>query len=88
MNDAEFKAWLVDEVNQNRITADQMKDLVSQKARFDADRNDIERNYQHKVVGYANNKLLVGDTVQELFQKANSSAPGKMIYFEPVGFSF
>jgi len=31
--------------------------------------------------------MEVTDTVQELFRTAEASYPGKMVYFEPIGFS-
>jgi hypothetical protein len=86
MTDAEFRAWLQAEVLGGRMTPQQRDDLLQQKQSFDQDRSEIERLYPRRVVGYVNGSRHVGATVHELLTQAQQSYPGRMVYFEPVGF--
>ena len=53
MTDLEFNNWLNDEVRAGRISNRQRDELQSQKATFDANRAQIERQHVGEVVGYA-----------------------------------
>ncbi len=86
MSDADFREWLNDEVAHERMTTTQRDDLLEQKKHFDANRSQIEMQHPSRVVGYVAGCVEVTDTVQELFQKARTSYPDKMVYFEPIGF--
>ena len=83
MTDADLRGWLSDEFAHWRMTPAQRDDLLEQMQLFDANRSEIEARHQLRVAG----QLEVTDTVQELFQKAQSSCPSKVVYFEPIGFS-
>lgn len=86
MTDREFRDWLDDEVAHGRMTPVQRKDLLDQKTNFDHDRETLQRQYQQQVVGYANGQREVGDTVHEVLRQAQVHNPGRMVYFEPIGF--
>jgi len=86
MTDREFSEWLKAEVLGGRMTQQQHDDLLQQKQYFDLARLEIERMYPHQVVGYVNGNREVGSTVQQLLGNAERNYPGRMVYFEPVGF--
>jgi hypothetical protein len=86
MTDTAFREWLNDEVSAGRMTLDQNQDLLVQKGQFDADRQRIERELRGTVAGYIAGVLRSADTVHELLRQANDFAPGRMVYFEPIGF--
>ncbi len=87
MTDSEFRDSLQTEVDRNHMTPQQRDDLLKQKQFFDGDRLQIEKLYPHQVVGYVNGSREVGPSVQQLLANANRRYPGRMVYFEPVGFS-
>src|SRR5437879_3156133 len=86
MSDAEFRAWLQQEVGDGRMTVYQKDDLLNQKQHFDADREEIQRSFQHLVVGYVSGTRQVDATVDKLLLNARKIFPDRMVYFEPVGF--
>lgn len=86
MTDLEFRDWLQTEVQSGRMTRQQRDDLLEQKRLFDADRGEIEQQFQHRVVGYVNGTRKVSNNVQELLAQAQQSCPTRMVYFEPIGF--
>jgi hypothetical protein len=69
------------------MTPTERDDLLQQKGHFDADRGEIEKRYPSRVVGFVAGRLQVAETVQELFQAAQASHPGRMVYFEPIAFA-
>jgi|GEM_PF-6008965 len=86
MTHEEFASWLLDEVQHDRMTQTQMEDLLAQKALFDSHRTEIEDSFRWHVVGYVNAERQVTDTVHHLLDLARELFPGRMTYFEPVGF--
>jgi hypothetical protein len=86
MTDVEFRAWLETEVLDCRMTRQQRDDLLEQKGCFDHNRAEIERHCQNQVVGYVSGMQKVSATVHELLGQAQRTHPGRMVYFEPVGF--
>ncbi len=86
MTDVEFRDWLEREVLGGRMTPRQRDDLLEQKMHFESDRDQIKRLYPQQVVGYVNGTREVGNTAQQLIASANRRYPGRMVYFEPVGF--
>lgn len=86
MTDAEFAQWLNDEVEASRITDGQRDDLLGQKATFENQRSMIERNHRNQIVGFVAGQMQVAHEIHALLDSSNSQFPGRMIYFEPIGF--
>jgi hypothetical protein len=86
VTDVEFRDWLQAEVLAGRMTPRQRDDLLEQKDLFDQARAEIEHLYPHRVVGYVSGERHVGGSLHELLAQARQSHPGRMVYFEPVGF--
>jgi hypothetical protein len=86
MTDAEFRCWLEAEVRGGRMTPQQRDDLLEQKGHFDRHRAEIERQHPQQVVGYVNGTCQAEPTVHRLLDRAKERYPGRMVYFEPVGF--
>ncbi|HKB68343.1 MAG TPA: hypothetical protein VKC61_20950 [Pyrinomonadaceae bacterium] len=86
MTHEEFQKWLLDEVQHNRMTTSQMNDLLAQKEDYDLNRTEIEREFRWRVVGYVNRQRRTANTVHNLLDESIEEFPGRMIYFEPVGF--
>jgi hypothetical protein len=84
MTHEEFISVLAQEVQRHAMTERQMLDLLAQKAHFDALRRLIERQHRNKVVGFVGGKMHVETTLQKLLRHGRR---GKLVYFEPVGFS-
>ena len=86
MEHGEFERQLLDEVESGQMTIQQMRDLIEQKRRFDAERAAIEEQFQGCVVGFVAGQIEVGKTLHEVLDHAKSHFPNNMVYFEPVGF--
>ena len=86
MTHQEFQNWLQDEVQNQRMTSSQMNDLLTQKTLFDNNRTYIELTFQSRVVGYVNDQMRVADTLHNVLNQSIQLFPGRMIYFEPIGF--
>jgi hypothetical protein len=86
MTDTEFRDWPCNLVLEGRVTAEQRDDLLAQKDRFDQHRAEIEKQCPRRVVGYVNGAREVASAVHEILSKANAQFPGRMVYFEPIGF--
>jgi hypothetical protein len=86
MTNEEFQKWLLDEVQHNRMTTSQMNDLLAQKEDYDLNRTEIEREFRWQFVGYVNRQRRTANTVHNLLDESIEEFPGRMIYFEPVGF--
>jgi len=86
MTHDEFVSWLQDEVSNRRMTQDQTDDLLAQKKLFDLDRGLLESSYQARIVGYIAEQRRDAGDIHELLEEAKTSFPGRMIYFEPIGF--
>jgi hypothetical protein len=68
------------------MTPKQLDDLLEQKQFFDTHRSEIEQQFQQQVVGYVAGMREVSPTAQELLAVVQRNYPGRMVYFEPVGF--
>jgi hypothetical protein len=90
MTDSDFRAWLDSEVKLKRMSAEQRDDLLEQKQRFDEELpagNDARRNdYRGWIVGYVARERQQAREIHGLLERAKSQYPGRMIYFEPIGF--
>jgi hypothetical protein len=86
MSDVEFRDWLEAEVRDRRMTLEQRDDLLEQKQCFDQNRAEIEKCCQQRVVAYVAGIRQTGATVQGTLDQARRTHPGRMVYFEPVGF--
>jgi hypothetical protein len=86
MSFEEFVAWLARELRAGMIEELQVADLVAQRTLFDGHREMIEREFRMRVAGYVANELRSGPTVRELLRVAREQFPGRMIYFEPIGY--
>jgi hypothetical protein len=87
MTDAEFRDMLESFVGEGQMTPQQRDDLLEQKGYFDQHRAEIEQQHPDRVVGYVNGTRDVGGTVHELLSRAKERYPGRMVYFEPIGFA-
>jgi hypothetical protein len=70
------------------MTPEQRDDLLEQKGYFDQHRTEIEQQYHYRVVDYVNGTRDVGSSVHEVLNRASERYPGRMVYFEPIGFAF
>jgi hypothetical protein len=86
MTDEEFIGWLDSEVTEGRMLAPQRQDLLKQKGHFDAQRIGILREYSGQIVGFAADERFVSNDLHDLLATIKSKLPGRMLYFEPVGF--
>ena len=86
MTNQQFEAWLFSEVTAGRMPAGASIDLQRQKALFDANRNQHYATDRGKVIGYAGDLPFVGATVHEVLDQVKQRFPGKLAYFEPIGF--
>lgn len=90
MTDGEFRAWLDEEVLERRMTPEQRDDLIKQKEMFDRDfppsDTQLRLVYQGRIVGYVANERRVESEIHALLDGAKRDHPGRMIYFEPIGF--
>jgi hypothetical protein len=83
----EFVAWLAREFRAGMIGEFQVADLIAQRALFDEHREMIEKEFAMHVAGYVANELRGGPTVGELLRLAQKEFPGRMLYFEPIGYN-
>ena len=86
MAETEFKDMLEKFVGEGQMTPQQRDDLLEQKVYFDQHRVEIAQQYPYRVVGYVNGIREIGSTVHEVLGKAKQRFPGRMVYFEPIGF--
>jgi hypothetical protein len=86
MTDTEFSQWLDDEVAGNRMTPSQRQDLLNQKSFFDRQRFLIGREYRNQIVGFVSGQMRVAQEIHALLNASRTEFPGKMVYFEPIGF--
>jgi hypothetical protein len=86
MTHEEFIHWLDDEVKSNRMTPDQLQDLLNQKNLFDNQRATIQGQFLGQIVGFVAGQLRTAGEMHELLETSNAQFPGSMVYFEPVGF--
>lgn len=81
-----YKANLQEHVDAGALSQEQMDDLLAQRTAFDANRPTINANYNKKVVGYCQSEMFVGDTMHLLLAQTRAKHPGKMTYFETIGY--
>ena len=87
MTDAEFREWLESEVAGRCKINEQRSYLVAQKKIFDAEiANQTRGEYLGWIVGYVAGERCLAREIHALLQDAKSRRPGRMIYFEPIGF--
>jgi hypothetical protein len=86
VNFAELADWLEQELQAGRLTLEQVLDLLAQRTLFDRDRSWIETEFDQKVVGYIANERTVTESTPTILQRAAQMFPGRMLYFEPIGF--
>jgi len=86
MTHEEFIAWLRVEVNEGRMSVQQMHDLLNQKALFDVYRTDIETQFRNYIVGYIGDTRQESRNIHELLNRAKTQFPNRMLYFEAIGF--
>lgn len=81
---------LEEHVAAGAMTKEEMDDLLAQKAHYDANRETIRSNESHhlKVVGFCNGEMFVGDTIHLLLAQTKAAHPGKLTYFENIGYEF
>jgi hypothetical protein len=84
---AEYRDMLEKFVRAGQMTSQQRDDLLEQKGHFDQHRTEIEQQYPCRVVGYVNGTREVGGTIHEILNRAKERFPGRMVYFEPIGFA-
>lgn len=79
----DYKAWL-----SSQPVDQQTRDgLLEQRALFDANRDQIKRDFWFYWVGFVGGELQASGTAHDLFEKAHMRFPGRQLYFEPVGFT-
>jgi hypothetical protein len=86
VTDAEFAEWLRNEANSGRMTFEQMDDLLEQKTLFDRAVSGERDFLLHHIVGYVAGTRLESSDIHTLVDRAKEISPGRMLYFEPIGF--
>jgi len=90
MTDEEFSNWLSREVASKDMTQSQMDDLLQQKALFVRELgkpdSPLRDPYRLKIVGYVAEHRRIDTSIHKLLDDAKQKFPGRMIYFEPIGF--
>ena len=90
MTDAEFRARLDEEVTVGRMTEKERDDLLDQKRVFDEHLppgdTSLRREFQGRIVGYVAGERRIDWEIHKLLDSAKETYPGRMIYFEPIGF--
>lgn len=81
-----YRANLQEHVDAGAMTQAQMDDLLAQREAFDANRETIKAEHDKKVVGYCNGEMFVGYTMHLLLAQTKEKHPGKMTYFETIGY--
>jgi hypothetical protein len=84
---SEFENMLAEQVKTGGMTQPQMDELLAQQALFDSNRQTIETTHHGQFVGYVNGQMLVDKSYNDLSAQAKKAHPGRLLYFEPVGFS-
>lgn len=77
---------LTSDVRDRLMTDPQRAEILEQKKIFDSHRSEIEGKFQGRIVGAAGGQLFVGNTVHDVIEQVRSKLPGKLVYFESVGF--
>lgn len=86
MTHDEFVSWLDSEVSGGRMTPAQRKDMLEQKATFDGKRPSLETEHSNQIVAVVASEVTSGWEIHALLDAAKAKYPGRMIYFEPIGF--
>ena len=81
-----FANWLAAEVEAGRLSDAQRHDLLAQRALFDENRGWIERELRSMVTGFVAERQLIARSTHTILDEAARSAPGRMLYFEPIGY--
>ena len=63
-----------------------LREIFAQRRFFESRRRLIEARYEGQVVGACAGQLIAAATVHEVFDEAERRFPGRLVYFEPVGF--
>lgn len=79
----DFVRKLLGEVKRGAMNKRQVLNLLTQKAHFDARRDEIERRYRNRVVGFVSGRMKVANAVQDVLRHARR---GQLVYFEAIGF--
>ena len=48
---------------------------------------DSRASFRRRVVGFVAEHFVEAETVQQLMAQARQTYPGRMVYFEPIGFT-
>lgn len=89
MTDEEFRDWLSSEVASGDMSESQMADLLRQKALFAREigqESPAREAYRLQIVGYVAEQRRVATDIHKLLDGAKREFPGRMVYFEPIGF--
>src|SRR3954468_5560600 len=82
----EFSVWLASLVNQGRLSDDQMRDALRQRANFDAVRSALDTWTRPSVVGFCDDRMLTDvSAVGLLSQVVHLYGGERQVYFERVG---
>lgn len=82
----EYIAWVKSLGQAEQLCTEQVNDAIHQRLLFDARREAIEKDYGGLAVGMVGDELIYDSSVTSLLDKARSNYPGRMMYFEPVGY--
>jgi hypothetical protein len=83
-NHERFVELLSNRVQRGVMTEAQMLDLLIQKGHFDTQRRYIETRFQKLFVGFVDGVIHIEQSFQGIISHASH---GKLVYFEPVGFT-
>ena len=86
VTDAEFAQWLRTEAENGRMTFEQMRDLLDQKALFDRAVSGERDFLLGRLIGYVGGQRLESSDIHSLVDAAKRSFPSRMLYFEAIGF--
>jgi len=82
-----FVVWVYEDFFAGAVALrDRADDLIRQRRLFDERRKAIETEYYQRVAGYVADKFVSADTTGELLERVQEAFPGRMLYFEPIGY--
>jgi hypothetical protein len=85
-----FAALLQDEVDAGSMTQDEMDDMLAQRDLYDTNRSVIEQDPLNdgRYVGFVAGNMISATSTQGLVDQFETQLPGRLCYFETVGFDF
>ena len=84
----DFDALLEEEFDAGLMTQDEMDDMLAQRDLYETNRAAIEQDPSNDglYVGFVAGNMITADIIQGLVDQFETQLPGRLCYFESVGF--